>query len=293
VPFLVVGMSLAENARDLTAATQRWLSSGPPQPPAWLAKVPVIGPRASAYWTNAAWDGKLLAKALEQRMQPTVAWLLSGGATLARGLADLALSILIAFFFYRDGGAAAAQLRRALTRIAGANGPRLLDLAGATVRSVVYGILGTALVQGVMAGVGFFVAGVPGAGLLGLLTCFLSIVPMGPPLVWLPAALWLFSRGSVGWGVFMLIWGVGVSTVDNFIKPWLISRGTDLPFVLILLGVLGGALAFGFVGVFLGPTLLAVGYRLVGEWAAPASPPAAPPIPSPAYSDSSQPASTR
>jgi predicted PurR-regulated permease PerM len=122
------------------------------------------------------------------------------------------------------------------------------------------------MIQAVMAGTGFVLAGVPGAGFLALLTFFLSVLPVGPPLVWLPAAVWLFHQGSTGWGIFMLIWGVGVSTVDNFVKPWLISQGSDMPFILILFGVIGGALAFGFIGVFIGPTLLAVGYNLVKEW---------------------------
>src|SRR4051794_19001733 len=119
-----------------------------------------------------------------------------------------------------------------------------------------------------MAGIGFLVAGVPDAGFLALLTFFLSVVPVGPPLIWLPASLWLFHQGSTGWGIFMVIWGVLLSSVDNVIKPWLISQGSVMPFLLIFFGVLGGALAFGFIGVFIGPTLLAVGYRLVQEWAA-------------------------
>jgi predicted PurR-regulated permease PerM len=151
-------------------------------------------------------------------------------------------------------------------RIGGERGRHLLTVAGNTVRGVVYGILGTALVQAVMAGIGFVIAGIPGAALLALLTFFLSVVPFGPPLIWLPAAVWLFQQGSTGLGIFMLIWGVGVSSVDNVIKPWLISQGSDMPFILIFFGVLGGALVFGFIGVFLGPTLLAVGFRLVEEW---------------------------
>jgi predicted PurR-regulated permease PerM len=91
-------------------------------------------------------------------------------------------------------------------------------------------------------------------------------VPMGPPLVWGPAAFWLFHQGQTGWGIFMVIWGIGVSSIDNFVKPWLISRGSTMPFLLILFGVLGGAIAFGFIGVFLGPTLLAVAYRIIQEW---------------------------
>ncbi len=130
-----------------------------------------------------------------------------------------------------------------------------------------YGILGTALAQGVVAGIGFLIAGVPGAALLGLATFFLSVVPVGPPLIWISATLWLFVQGSTGWAVFMGLWGLlVVSTVDNVLKPMIISHGSNLPFMLVLLGVLGGAVAFGFVGIFLGPTLLAVGYRMMNEW---------------------------
>ena len=129
---------------------------------------------------------------------------------------------------------------------------------------VVYGILGTALAQGVVAGIGFLIAGVPGAALLGLLTFFLSVVPVGPPMIWIPAAIWLFVQGSTGWAIFLGLWGVFVvSMVDNVLKPMIISHGSHLPFMLVLLGVLGGVAAFGFVGIFLGPTLLAVGYRMV------------------------------
>src|SRR6185503_18739177 len=166
-----------------------------------------------------------------------------------------ALSIFIAFFLFRDGVRIADQLKGAIVRIGGERGVFLLDLAANTVRGVVYGILGTALVQAVMAGIGFVLAGVPGAGVLTLLTFFLSIVPMGPPLVWIPATFWLFHQGSTGWGIFMIVWGLAVSSIDNFVKPWLISRGSTMPFLLILFGVLGGAIAFGFIGVFLGPTL--------------------------------------
>ena len=188
------------------------------------------------------------------------------GWSVSGGLVQLALSIFIAFFFFRDGVRVAAQLSTAVVRIGGERGAHLLNLAGNTVRGVVYGILGTALVQAVIAGIGFMIAGVPGVGVLTLLTFFLSVVPMGPPLVWGPAAFWLFHQGQTGWGIFMIVWGIGVSSIDNFVKPWLISRGSTMPFLLILFGVLGGAIAFGFIGVFLGPTLLAVGYRIIQEW---------------------------
>ena len=196
-----------------------------------------------------------------------------------RGLLELALSILIAFFLFRDGSTAAARVASAIEWVAGERGRHLFIVAGNTVRGVVYGILGTAFVQAVLAGIGFFIAGVPNPGFLALLTFFLSVVPVGPPLIWLPASLWLFHQGSTGWGIFMICWGLLVSSVDNFVKPWLISQGSAMPFLLILFGVLGGALTFGFIGVFIGPTLLAVGYRLVLEWAArhrPVAPPEEP-----------------
>ena len=266
LPFVIIGATLGENVKELTAATQRWMDAGPPAPPEWLAKVPGVGQQAADYWESLAADSSKLLAVAKRFLEPVSGWLLHGGLALGRGLLQLALSILIAFFLFRDGGKAAERVGAAVDRIAGERGHYLLEVAGNTVRGVVYGILGTALVQAVIAGIGFLIAGVPGAGVLALLTFFLSVVPIGPPLIWLPAALWLFHQDSTGWGVFMLIWGVVVSSVDNFVKPWLISQGSAMPFLLIFFGVIGGALAFGFIGVFIGPTLLAVGYRLVAEW---------------------------
>jgi predicted PurR-regulated permease PerM len=274
VPFVIVGATLGENVKELTKATRRWMDAGPPAPPAWLIKVPGIGAQANEYWQELAADSSKLLNAAKGLIEPISGWLLNVGLALGRGLLELALSILIAFFLFRDGGKAGERLGVAVDRIAGERGKHLLKIAGNTVRGVVYGILGTALVQAVVAGIGYLIAGVPGALVLALLTFFLSVVPVGPPLIWLPAALWLFHEGSTGWGIFMLVWGVGVSSVDNFVKPWLISQGSDLPFLLIFFGVIGGALSFGFIGVFIGPTLLAVGYRLVGEWASSQPPPA-------------------
>lgn len=283
LPFVVVGAALADHVGQLTTAVRKFIDAGPPPPPQWLGKLPVLGARAVEYWQALAADSAKLLALLKRFIQPASAWLLGAGVAMGAGLVRLAFSIFIAFFLFRDGTKAAEQLSAAALRVGGDRATHLLDLAGNTIRGVVYGILGTALVQAVMAGVGFVIAGVPGAAVLTLLTFFLSIVPMGPPLVWIPAACWLFYQGQTGWGIFMVIWGVGVSSIDNFVKPWLISRGSTMPFLLILFGVLGGAIAFGFIGVFLGPTLLAVGYRVVQEWlsrkSARANEPVAEPVP--------------
>jgi predicted PurR-regulated permease PerM len=267
LPVVIVGATLGDNVQDLTTAARKWREAGPPPPPDWLANLPKVGPKVAASWRSLAADTSKLIELARKAFELLGALLLTGGLALGRGLAQLALSILIAFFLFRDGSVAANRLSTAVGWVAGKQGKHLLDVAGSTVRGVVYGILGTAFVQAVMAGIGFLVAGVPGAGFLALLTFFLSVVPIGPPLIWIPASLWLFHQGSNGWGIFMLIWGVALSSVDNFVKPWLISQGSAMPFLLIFFGVLGGAMAFGFIGVFIGPTLLAVGYGLVKEWA--------------------------
>jgi predicted PurR-regulated permease PerM len=238
-----------------------------PPPPAWLADVPIIGGRAFVYWQSLAADSDKLLHEVQRLLEPVGGWALKAGILLGQGIIELGLSIFIAFFMFRDGASVAERLTNAVERIGGERGKHLLTVAGNTVRGVVYGILGTALVQALMAGIGFLIAGVPAAGLLALLTFFLSVVPVGPPLVWVPASLWLFQQGSSGWGIFMLIWGLGVSSIDNVVKPWLISQGSNMPFLLIFFGALGGALAFGFIGVFIGPTLLAVAYRMIEEWA--------------------------
>jgi len=266
LPFVIIASTISDDVRNLTAAARGWIETGLPPPPDWLGKIPFVGHHAAEQWQTLATDRAKLIVETRRLIEPLSALLLIIGKMLIGGLVALALSILIALFFFRDGEAIGKHVNLIVDRVAGERGQRLLALAGATVRGVVYGILGTALVQAVMAGIGFLIAGVPGAGVLALLTFFLSVVPVGPPLIWIPAALWLFHQGSTGWAVFMLVWGIGVSSIDNVVKPWLISQGSDMPFLLILFGVLGGAIAFGFIGVFLGPTLLAVGYRLIGEW---------------------------
>jgi predicted PurR-regulated permease PerM len=317
LPFVLVGLNVADDARAIGKASQSWLENRPTSAPAWIGKIPVIGNQMSVYWTDFAVDAhqlmlQLRQAAVEARVQdmdgevvsttqsatlPSTTQstdsfaqskvvqvfrsifssarytLLSTGLSIGQGMMEVALSVFLTFFIFRDGHAVAERLSIGAKRIAGDRGEHLLNVAGATVRGVVYGILGTAIVQSVMSAIGFLIAGVPGAGLLALLTFFLSPLPVGPPLVWIPASIWLFNQGYSGWGIFMLVWGVGVSSVDNVVKPWIISQGSDMPFILIFLGVLGGALAFGFIGVFLGPTLLAVGYRLIEEWSAGTTPP--------------------
>ncbi|MEO8536542.1 MAG: AI-2E family transporter [Betaproteobacteria bacterium] len=268
-PFIVVGATIADNAALVATWGREILARGPPAPPDWVARLPLIGPTVAAYWSSMAHDTAQVLVVLRDYVEPMRKFLVASGASVVGAILQMTLAIFIAWFMFRDGHAITGHLQRVSQRIAGDRGGHLATVAAATVRGVVVGLLGTALVQGVVAAIGFWIAGLQAAPLLGLLTFFLSPVPVGPPLVWIPAGLWLMQTGQTGWGLFVLVWGaLAVSTIDNVIKPLIISRGVDLPFVLVLLGVLGGAIAFGFIGIFLGPVLLAVGYALLTEWAA-------------------------
>lgn len=270
VPSVVIVLTLAGDVREFAATTVAWVRQGPPSPPEWLARVPWVGEELIAMWKEYAADSKQLLVAAEQFIDPLTSWLLAIGTALGRGVLELSLSMFLAFFFFRDGAKLGDRALAVARRLAGDRGDHLLrEVAGGTIRGVVYGILGTAMAQGLMAWVGFTIAGVPAAVLLGLLTFLISVIPMGPPVIWIPASIWVFQNGSVGMGIFMLLWGaLGISSIDNFIRPLIISQGNKMPFVLIFMGVLGGGLAFGLIGIFLGPTLLAVSFRLGEEWLA-------------------------
>ena len=187
--------------------------------------------------------------------------------TIGYGLLDVTLGVLISFFFFRHGLNVATRMRALIDKFGGESGQNMLKICKNTLIGVVYGIFGTALAQAVLAALGFWASGVPGATFLGLMTFFLSLVPMGPPIIWIPAALWLFSEGQTGWAIALALWGlIVISAIDNFMKPYFISLGSNMPLLLVLLGVMGGILAFGFIGIFIGPTVLAVAYSIVLEW---------------------------
>ena len=198
---------------------------------------------------------------------PAQGLIIGAARTIASGVLALALSVLISFFFYRDGDFIARRLQGTLERVGGVRGVQLLAVAGATIKGVVYGVLGTAFAQAILAMVGFVVFDVPGALFLAFMTFFMSLLPMGPPLVWIPVVIWLGVHERIAAAIILAVWGLlVVSGVDNFLKPYLISRAGRLPFILVLLGAFGGVIAFGLIGIFLGPILLAMGFNLVLEW---------------------------
>ena len=269
LPLALVAYNLADNVTAFYDGIKQALEAGPPEPPAWLKGMPIIGESVDAYWRLLATSHEELV-ALEKRLlEPAKNFLLAGGMLLGQGVMQMSLAAFVSFFFYRNGAALLRFLNTAMDRVLGTHAANVLGIINNTMRGVMYGLLGTAIAQGFVATIGFVIAGVPAALLLGVATFLLSLLPIGPPLIWGGAAIWLFYQGSMGWGVFMLLWGFFlISGVDNVLKPLLISRRSNMPFILVLFGVMGGVLAFGFVGIFIGPTLLAVGLSLMQEWAA-------------------------
>jgi predicted PurR-regulated permease PerM len=239
-----------------------------PASPHWLRQVPLIGPTLSDYWDSWAADlGVMVAF-----FRPYFGMIAESGLSLllgiASGVVQFVLALFIAFFFWFSGERLGGKFSAVIHRIAGSYADRLIAVTGQVVRGTVYGILGTAIVQGLLTAFGLFVAGVPRAVLLGAIAGFLAVLPIGAPLVWIPAAAWLISTGHTAWGIFLVIYGVtAISGADHLIRPFFIARGAQLPFLLTVLGVLGGALAFGLLGIFLGPVLLGVGFTLVAEFA--------------------------
>jgi len=267
-PISAVALALSGNISDLNATIVANFQDGlPEQVLTWTQHIPVFSGAIENYLQQFVHDKARFKAELQTLVAPLHGFALASGRAALQGVIDMALSVFFTFFFFLHGSSLVSKLSVFAKRLSGERGDSLITVAGETVHGVIYGVLGTAMAQGVLAAIGFAIAGVPSSVLLGLITFFLSVVPVGPPLVWGGVAFWLFQQNETGWAIFVFVWGfLLVSTVDNIIKPFIISRGSRLPFVVVFLGVLGGVLAFGVIGAFLGPVLLAVTYQLVIEW---------------------------
>jgi len=272
-PMSYLAATIADGVAQLITLLRPWFESTDHAPPDWLATLPLIGETLDTYWRKLAIDQDELAHLGKQLFEPTRKFLTSAAALIGQGLLQLMLVVLIAFFFYRDGRILGQRLLRLAGKIGGEFGERLLGLAQGTIMGVMVGIVGTASTQGFFALVGFLIAGVPAALLLAAAVFFLSMIPVGPPLIWGGAAWWLYDQGQTGWAIFMLVYGFAViSSIDNLVRPLLISHTASLPILLVALGVFGGVLAFGFVGIFLGPVILALALTLADNWSKPPTP---------------------
>jgi len=238
-----------------------------PSPPDWLHRVPLFGDKIAQTWTDLAAAGK---EGLAARITPYAAdaaqWMAKAlGSVGVLGI-QLLLTILMSVILFAHGEGARDSLIRFGRRLAGDNGESVVRLAGQAIRAVALGVVVTALLQTVLAGLGLAVAGVPFAGLLTAAILLLCIAQIGPVVVLVPAVIWLYWSDQAAWGSALLVWTIIVGTLDNVLRPILIRKGADLPLLLIFGGVIGGLIAFGIIGLFVGPVMLAIAYTLLQQW---------------------------
>ncbi|HUC09562.1 MAG TPA: AI-2E family transporter YdiK [Stellaceae bacterium] len=239
----------------------------PATPPDWLAKLPLFGSQIVLLWRRVEASGidEIAAKAAPYA-GGAAGWFVGALSGFSITIVQLLLTLVIAAILYAGGDRAELMAERFGHRLAGVRGRESVRLAGQAIRSVALGVVVTALVQSIMTGVGLAAAGVPLATVLTAVTFMLCIAQIGPGLVLIPAVVWLYWSGQAGWGTALLVWSLVVLSIDNFVRPLLMRKSVHLPLVLLLAGVIGGLIAFGLVGVFLGPVVLAVAYTLLQAW---------------------------
>lgn len=268
VPTLMLGSSAIDGIQSITADMKEGTLKIPP-PEAKVAEWPLVGPPVYKLWNLASTNLEAAVRQMEPQLREAASKLISTAAGIGLGVLQFLLSICIAGVFLATSDASRAAAIAVFTRLAGDSGEELARLSGATIRSVVQGVLGVAAIQGLAAGVGLMLAGVPVAGLWALIVLMLAIMQIPPLLVLGPAAVYVFSTSSTAVAVIFAIWAVIVSMSDAFLKPLLLGRGVDVPMLVILLGAIGGMMYAGIIGLFVGAVVLALGYKLFQAWLAP------------------------
>jgi predicted PurR-regulated permease PerM len=267
LPLTVAIATIVNHADDIVAWTKGLSTLELPRPPDWVARLPLAGERISREWNDLATAGP---GALGARVAPYVGtgarWAFSQLGNMGLILVEFLITVIIAAILYRSGEGVAAWMRGFARRIAGDAGDRVTTLAVQSIRAVAMGIVVTALAQSILGGIGLAVAGVPFAGVLTAVMFVLGIAQIGAGPVLIGAVAWVYWQGDAAWGTALLIWSVLCMSLDNVLRPILIRRGANLPLTLIFAGVIGGLLAFGVIGLFIGPLVLAVVHTLLTEW---------------------------
>ena len=267
VPLSLAVATIVGSADQIVIKAKTLAGFTVPPSPDWLGSIPVIGPKLAEHWERMA----------SLRMAELSAWLAPYTAKLVRWFADQAgsvgmmileflLTVIISAILYAKGDTAAAGIRRFARRLGGVGSEEAVLLAAKAIRGVALGVGLTAIIQSVLGGIGLAITGVPGASILTAVMLMLCVAQIGPSLVLVPSIIFLYWKGSILWGTVLLIWSIPVVVLDNFLRPLLIRRGADLSLLLIFAGVIGGLIAFGIVGLFIGPVVLAVTFTLLKAW---------------------------
>ncbi len=269
VPFSLAIGALIEGAAQGADLVRSYLTNGLGPPPDWVSKLPWVGTRIADEWRELAAGGPdMLLETVRPYVRTVAASVLSITGGIGATFLHFILTVIIAAILYSNGEVAAQGVLNFFRRFGDRRGEEIVHLAGQSIRGVALGVVVTAIVQSLIAGLGLWVAGVPRPGLLTAVIFVLGIAQLGPLPVLLPAGIWLYWSGNVGWAAALFVWMILVGALDNILRPVLIRRGVDLPLILIITGVIGGLVAFGVVGLFIGPVILAVTYTLLKSWIA-------------------------
>jgi predicted PurR-regulated permease PerM len=267
VPFYLGIAAIVEGARRVADWSKSLATLAVAEPPAWVGSVPVVGSRLVTRWRQlAAGDPQEVAARLAPFAQRAGLWFVGRVGGLGLFLVQAILTVVVVAILYSNGEAAAGGVRRFARRLAGPHGDEAVDLAARAVKAVALGVVVTAILQTALTGIGLLVVGVPFASILIAVVFVLAIAQVGPALVLIAVVVWVYARMGAVWGTGFLAWAILCSTFDNVLRPILIKRGADLPLLLIFAGVIGGLIAFGAIGLFIGPTVLAVAYALLADW---------------------------
>jgi len=267
VPLWLAIGTIVSNADQIAGWVKSLSTFEVPPPPAWLGRVPLFGGDLAATWERLAVEGlQDLLKKLSPYGVSVLRWFAAEVGVFGVLLLQFLLTVVFAAILYARGEGAASWTRRFAHRLAGEQGEHSIRLAGQAVRGVALGVVVTALVQSILGGIGLTIAGVPFAAILTAVMFMLAIAQIGAVPVLALAVVWTYWSVGTGWGTFLLIWTVVVGGMDNFLRPVLIKKGADLPLLLIFIGVVGGLIAFGIIGLFVGPVVLAVAHKLLLAW---------------------------
>jgi predicted PurR-regulated permease PerM len=267
VPLYFAIETIVENAERIADWSKSMATLTIPQPPAWLEALPVVGAKLAARWQQLAASPPDEISARLWPIAHTLAlWFVAQVGSIGLLLVQFLLAVIIAAILYANGETAARGADRFARQLAGPRGGNMVQLAAQAVRAVALGVVVTAIVQSGLAGIGLVIAGVPFVGILTALMFILGVAQVGAGPVLIAAVIWVYAKSGPAWGSGFLVWAIFCGALDNFLRPMLIKHGADLPLLLIFAGVIGGLIAFGVTGLFIGPVVLAVAYTLLVDW---------------------------
>ena len=267
IPFSLAILTIIDSADEIATRVKSLSTFTVPPMPEWIGNIPFVGKKIAGYWQQyAALQPEELSARLTPYVRKALSWFADKAGSVGMMILQFLLTVIISAILYATGETAAAGVRSFARRLAGQKGDETAVLAAKAVRGVALGVVLTAIIQSVLGGIGLAVTGVPAAAILTAVMFMLCIAQVGPVLVLILSIIWLFWKGEPVWGGVLIAWSIPVVILDNFLRPVLIKKGADLPLLLIFAGVIGGLLAFGIVGLFIGPVVLAVSYVLLKAW---------------------------